>query len=605
MEENEALLSRTGTKSLTDYLALSHAIEQEIRAHPPSKHTLKLAFLTSFTVKALTEIMRVESYTEGIAVDVYLGGYNQYAQEILDQKSGLYGFNPDLIVIFIDTRSLMGDFYLLPYYLTEQQRKDWVDEKYAHLLALIRHVKESSHAHILLHNFTPPLHSPLGILENKQPFGCVESIQTLNARLREAAKNDPRLFLFDYDAFCSDVGKRAVIDEKMYYLADMRISWELMPALCRAYLGYIKPLLSMSRKCIVLDLDNTLWGGIIGEDGLDSLAVGPTPEGRPFMEFQQYLLSLLQRGVLLAINSRNNPEDALQVFRQHEYMVLKENHFASIQINWNDKIANLKQIAAEINIGLDSLVFIDDDPANRALVRNALPEVLVVDLPADPALYVTTIAGLNEFNTLQLTEEDLKRTTSYAAQRLRTEFKATTNLEEYLHGLATVLMIEPIESHSIPRISQLTQRTNQFNMTGRRYQEDQIKRLVATGRFHIWSCGVKDRFGDYGVIAAIIVEQTDSATWRIDNFLMSCRVIGRRIEDGIISFAVQEAIRRGIVTLRGECILSDKNAPAKGFYERCGFTARGKEQDTETWEYDTKKGFVSPDCLQTIIKGTT
>jgi len=320
----------------------------------------------------------------------------------------------------------------------------------------------------------------------------------------------------------------------MYYLADMRLDSRYMPDLCDAYLMYLKPFLSFIKKCIILDLDNTLWGGIIGEDGIGGIKLGPTPEGRPFMDFQKHLLSLFQRGVLLAIASRNNLEDALKAMREHPHMVLREEHFASMRINWDDKISNIKAIAEEINIGLDSMIFIDDDKTNRERVKKALPEVLVVDLPEDPALYARTLMEIDDFSTLQLTEEDRKRGEAYTAQRHRADLRKGADLSDYLESLKTVVKIGVANPATIGRIAQLTQKTNQFNMTTKRYLEADIVRKAESGHFLILSLGLKDKFEDMGIIGVAIVE-TAADAWRIDNFLMSCRAIGRKAEEAFLA----------------------------------------------------------------------
>ncbi|MEK6875912.1 MAG: HAD-IIIC family phosphatase, partial [Nanoarchaeota archaeon] len=328
---------------------------------------------------------------------------------------------------------------------------------------------------------------------------------------------------------------------------------------------YIKPMMSLSKKCIVLDLDNTLWGGIIGEDGLEGIKLGPTPEGRPFMEFQQYLLSLFNRGVILAINSKNNYDDAIEVFRKHPHMALKEEHFAAMQINWNDKIENMKAIADELNIGTDSFVFIDDDKANRQMIREAFPEINVVEMPEDQSLYLKTLMGLNDFNTLQITEEDKKRGHMYVQQRRRTEFqKSTANLADFLKSLNIVVTAEKANKFNIPRISQLTQKTNQFNMATKRYMEEEIKKLAEDKNFLIFSVKVEDKFGDNGITGAAIVKKGKDA-WNIDTFLLSCRVIGRKVEETLLAYIAREAKKAGANRLTADFIPTKKNSVAKDF----------------------------------------
>ncbi len=595
------MMSSKEIRGIADYFNLYKKMKQEIEdVNLQSEKIIKVAILSSFTTKGIKETLFVKCCELGIPVMFHVGDYNQYAQEILNKNSGLYKFNPDLIIIFIDTKVIMGELYFLPYQISDEQRKDWVDEKLKEIQSLVQKIKERSSAKILFHNFELPFYSPLGIVENKQKFGFIESVETLDINLRDVFKNDIQVFIFDYNSFCSKVGKENIVDYKMYYIGDMKLNLQYIPELCDEYLSYIRPLLSISRKCIVLDLDNVLWKGIIGEDGLEGIKLGPTPEGRPFLEFQKYLLSLFNRGVILAINSKNNLDDALKVFREHPYMILKEKHFAAMQINWDDKISNMKAIAEEINIGLDSLVFIDDDKLNREMIRDALPEVLVVDLPEDTSLYLKALMEINDFNTLQITPEDRRKGQMYAEQRKRRDFqKVATDIIEYLKRLGLVVTIEKANPFNIPRISQLTQKTNQFNMTTRRYLEEKIKRFVRNDNFLVVSVKVEDKFGDNGITGVAIIEKGVNK-WRVDTFLLSCRVIGRRVEETLIAYILEEAKKEKANILIGEFIPTKKNIPAKGFYKNNGFKLVKKDNKTETWEYDIMKDYKFPDFIKVI-----
>ncbi|MEK6868886.1 MAG: HAD-IIIC family phosphatase, partial [Nanoarchaeota archaeon] len=548
------------------------------------------------------EVLSVKCNELGINCDFYVGRYNQYSQEILGKNSGLHKFKPDLAILFIDARSIFGNNYLVPYGMDDKQRKTFAEEKLQEIKSLVEKLKSNSNGKILLHNFEVPTFSPLGILENRQKFGFTESIETLNSGLRDAFKNDKQVFVFDYDTFCSRIGKDNIIDYKMYYLGDMKLNIQYMPELCNEYMMYIKPMMSLSKKCIVLDLDNTLWGGIIGEDGLEGIKLGPTPEGRPFMEFQQYLLSLFNRGVILAINSKNNYDDAIEVFKKHPHMALKENNFAAMQINWNDKIENMKAIADELNIGTDSFVFIDDDKANRQMIREAFPEINVVEMPEDQSLYLKTLMGLNDFNTLQITEEDKKRGHMYVQQRRRTEFqKSTANLADFLKSLNIVVTAEKANKFNIPRISQLTQKTNQFNMATKRYMEEEIKKLAEDKNFLIFSVKVEDKFGDNGITGAAIVKKGKDA-WNIDTFLLSCRVIGRKVEETLLAYIAREAKKAGANRLTADFIPTKKNSVAKDFYKNSGFNLAEKTKDIEMWEYDLKKDYKFPNFIKFLEK---
>ena len=586
--------------SISDYFNLYKKLKNKSNNGEDKK--LKIAVLSSFTANGIKEVLFVKCHELGIDCDFYVGGYNQYSQEILDANSGLHKFEPDLAILFIDARSIFGNNHLLLYNTDENQRKRFVEEKLNEIKSLTEKLKSDSKAKILLHNFEVPLFSPLGILENKQKFGFIESVEALNSKLRDAFKNDKQVFVFDYDAFCSKIGKNNAIDYKMYYLGDMKLNPQYVPELCQEYMAYIKPLMSITKKCIVLDLDNTLWGGIIGEDGLGGIKLGPTPEGRPFMEFQQHLLSLFNRGVILAINSKNNYDDAMEVFRKHPHMALKEDNFAAMQINWDDKIVNMKAIAEELNIGTDSFVFIDDDKANRQMIREAFPEINVVEMPEDPSLYLKTLMDMNDFNTLQITEEDRKRGHMYVQQRKRTEFqKISTNLTEFLKSLNMVVTAEKANKSSIPRISQLTQKTNQFNMTTRRYMEDGIKKLAEDKNFLVFSVKVEDKFGDNGITGAAIVKKGKDA-WSIDTFLLSCRIIGKKVEETLLAYLAREAKKAGAKKITADFILTKKNSVAKGFYKSSGFNMAKKEDEKEVWEYNLEKDYKFPNFIKFVEK---
>ena len=572
MKKYKAAISSEKGKGIADYFRLyRNILRNDMYTPPDHADAVKIAILSSFTVTGIKETLFVKCCELGIHPDIHVADYNQYSQEILNPDSGLYEFNPDLIIVFIDTATILGQQYLLPYCFSDKQREDWVGETLRELEMLIRQVKITSSAKILLHNFEVLLHSPLGIHESKREFGMVEAVQVLNNRLRSAYKTDSQVFCFDYDSFCAKIGKQNIVDYKMYYLGDMKLNPKYIPRLCDDYLAYIKPF-SAIRKCIVLDLDNTLWGGIVGEDGMEGIRLGPTPEGKPFVEFQKYLLSLFKRGMILSVNSRNNSDDALRVFREHPYMILKEEHIAAWQINWNDKVFNIKAIAEEINIGTDSMVFIDDDKFNREMVKEALPEVLVVDLPEDHSCYLKTLMEVNDFNSFQFTREDGKRGEMYAQERKRRQHKRNAGgITEYLKSLDIVVAVERPNNFSIPRISQLTQRTNQFNLTTKRYSEEKIRQFAEGNNYICNAISVKDKFGDNGLVGVVIILK-DGEAWILDSFLLSCRVLGRDIEKAILAYILREAEKAGAEKVFAEYIPTQKNMPAGNFYKQNGFT---------------------------------
>ncbi len=560
---------------------------------------IKIAILGSSTLEGLREVLDVKCRIQGLFPSFYLASYNQYNQEILNENSSLYKFNPDLTIIWINIDSVLSENFYFPYRLTPEERKKLIDDNFLNIKNLIRTFTTKTSSKVVLHNFRVPVRSSLGILEYKQNYGFNESIRNLNQRLFDEYKSNTQVFVFDFEGFLSRLGKSLVEDEKLRYSADMRIRNDFIPYLCEEYMGYIKPMKSLVRKCLVLDLDNTLWGGIVGEDGFDGVQLGPKPPGNAFVEFQKRILSLYERGVILAINSKNNPEDALKVIREHPYMVLREKHFAAIKLNWNNKAANIKEIAKELNIGLNSLVFLDDDQTNRALVREMVPEVLTIEMPKDPSLYAQTLMNINDFNILQLTEEDKKRGRMYAEQRKRRELESSTvDLTDFLKKLKLKVKISEANSFTIPRISQLTQKTNQFNMTTRRYLEEDIKKFVDSDDFWVYSAEVKDRFGDNGLTGVTIVKKSGDSLI-IDTFLLSCRVIGKRVEDALLAFIIKKAKKECFRELIGEFIPTRKNVPAKDFYSKSNFKLLKKEDKGEIWSFDLENlDFPFPDFIE-------
>lgn len=554
-----------------------------------SPKKIKIAIISSFTFDLITKRLNEACEAARVSSEIYLGKYGQHIQEIMQSGSGLYDFHPDVVIVFIDTKALLGNLFFEPYTISDEERRIHIQENFSEIKTLIQTLLAKTSAKIILHNFEVPQYSPLGILENKQKFGFGESIQFLNAELRDAYKFHDRVFVFDYENFVSKLGKQEAEDPKMYYLADMKLDFRHFPALAYEYMSYIKPILSLTKKCLVLDLDNTLWGGVVGEDGVSGVKLGPTPEGKPFLEFQKYILNLFKRGIILAINSKNNIEDVLELLRKHPSMILREEYFAAMKINWNDKISNMKDLAQELNIGLDSFVFLDDDKANRELVKLFLPEVEVVDMPDDPALYVRTLSSLNSLNMLQMTDEDRDRGLQYATQRKRKESEATfKDIESFLRSLNVKVFVLKSEDAHVARIAQLTQKTNQFNLTTKRYHEDQIRDFVRSKEYVVRCVRVEDKFGDYGLTGVYIIKK-DKKIWVIDTLLLSCRVLGKNVEFGIMAGIIAEARKAGAETLIGEFFPTKKNLPANNFLKNCAFTLQGKSAAQETWIFDVRK----------------
>jgi FkbH-like protein len=322
------------------------------------------------------------------------------------------------------------------------------------------------------------------------------------------------------------------------------------------------------KKCIVLDLDNTLWGGIVGEDGIDGIALSVQSPGNSFIAFQQALLDYYNRGIILAINSRNNPDDAWNVIKNHPNMILKEHHFASARINWSDKATNIREIAKELNIGLDSMVFFDDDATNREMVKALVPEVTVPDLPVSPKEYTRFLNSLTYFDTDIITDEDKMRGNLYVTERLRKEEeKNFSSQDDFLKSLSLELTIFENNSSCLPRLSQLTEKTNQFNTLKRPLSEQEILSYVRSDKYLVFHASLHDIFGDHGVILFSLIEKSEKI-WNIKSLLMSCRVFGRGVEDAFLSYINVKAQKVGVTKITIESEETQKNVPAREFIQK-------------------------------------
>jgi len=553
---------------------------------------IRIAILGGFTLNGLEETMRVKCDEKKIQCTTHVSGYNQYNQEILDEKSQLYKFSPDITFLIIDSRTILGKLFLNPYSVSIEERKQFVQNKSEEIINLAKSLVEKSKSKLVISNFSVPSYSPIGINETREEFGLHDMVRVLNENIKIGLSIEPEIFIYGLNSFVTRFGENNVFDYKQYFYGDVRISLDYIPYLAEELVGYIKAVLGLNKKCIVLDLDNTLWGGIVGEDGFEGIKLGDSPVGRAYTEFQHNLLALNQRGILLAINSKNNFDDAMQIIKDHPNMVLKEDNFVCIRINWNDKVVNMKEISDELNIGLDSMVFFDDDPVNREYVKSNLPEIQTVDI-SDPSNFSKILKSINDFQMLKITDEDMTRNKMYLEQRKRTELKTQVgDLQDFLKQLNISVKIKNADSFTIPRISQLTVKTNQFNLTTRRYQEEDIRKFSRDKDKIVECAQVEDKFGDNGITGVYIINKDNKQEWTIDTFLLSCRIIGRGVEDGMLHQIIEKARKEGVSKIRGEYIKTKKNKPAENFFPTFGFKKEGN-----FWIFDTKNHFKKPQHL--------
>lgn len=557
------------------------------------KH-IRISLLSSFTINGLKETLQVKCDETKIDSQTFVSGYNQINQEILNPTSDLYSFNPDLSFLFMDIRHLFGDYFYFPYDLKDEERKKLIKNKFDEISNLIETFTKNSNSKLVVCNFGIPSFSHYRIFETKMEYGFKEMINDLNNQLSNFIKNNDSVYLYDFNGFIQKFGENNVFNYREFFFGDVQVSIHYIPFLAYELMGYVKALLGQSRKCIVLDLDNTLWGGVVGEDGFEGIKLGENGVGKAFSDFQKLLLSFNKRGIILAINSKNNPGDAMEVIKNHPNMILKEENFASLRINWNDKVSNMREIAHELNIGLDSMVYFDDDPVNQEFVKQNLPSVLTISLPKDPTDYSKCLMSLNDFDSLKITRDDLSRRKMYYDEKQRKTLQnVSTNLDDFLKQLNIKIEILKPDQFTIPRISQLTLKTNQFNLTTRRYQEEQISEFSKNDKYFVGCAKVEDKFGDNGITGVFIINKENDKIWILDTFLLSCRIMGRKIEDAILAFVLQKAKELGVTKVIGKYIPTNKNMPCENFLKDFGF-----QQVNNEWIFNPQKSIEIPSHLE-------
>ena len=537
----------------------------------PVKARRRIAVLGSGVLDFWAGLLRPALFGFDIGCEILTGEYDQYQQEIRDPSSRLAKFRPEIVVLAVNWRSLgLLDETADP----AATVRNLIDG----LAALWRTCQHRYRAAVIQLNFEIPEVDPLGRLSAASPGGRARVIHTLNLELWDAAQQ-ARVAVLDVEQLAAATGKRNWSDPGMWIAAKQYPTTDAVPLLTRNLAALVRAVCGLTSKCAVLDLDGTLWGGVIGEDGLDGIRLGGDAEGEAYTAFHQYLLGLRRRGIPLAVCSKNNEDDARSVFRRHPETVLKEDDFAVFLANWEPKPDNLKKIAAMLNIGVDSLVFLDDNPVERNLVRRELPEVEVPELPDDPARYAEALHATYLFESLSLTDEDRRRADTYRDNVLRTELAAgSTNLDDYLVSLRMKVDLRPFDETNLPRIVQLINKTNQFSLTTRRTTASEVMAWMQDPACYTQFMRLQDRFGDSGVTGAMVAVR-EGETLRIVNWLMSCRVLGRRIENLMLASLMQHARRAGAAAVIGEYLPTAKNGQTAELFDRFGFERIEERED--------------------------
>jgi FkbH-like protein len=545
-----------------------------------AKQTIRVAILSDAASQQFVPLVKVLFHDNGVGAEIYEGPFDAIELEALNPSSGLYAFHPDVIVLANCVQALARRYY-------EHRGEDFLEETAGRMGHSWAALQAHSPAWIVQCNFPLPCERAFGHYDLKVPHSLRAGVQALNSRIAERARENRSVLICDVESLASMSGLRQWFDDRLWYMSKIFCNPECLPMVAEALVQIVLSTMGRVVKCVILDLDNTLWGGVVGDDGPLGVAIGPHGDGEPFYHFQHFLRSLKARGILLAVCSKNNPETALAAFRDNAEMVLKREDFAAFVANWENKADNIRRIRETLDIGFDSIVFLDDNPFERNLVREFLPDVIVPEMPEDPADYVRAVAGLNLFETSSYSSEDGARTELYRQEAGRRELQSTfADIGEFLQSLDMTIQVARFDRDRIPRIAQLFQRSNQFNLTTRRRNEAECERMMLGERCLPLYASLSDRFGDHGLISVVVLEWGEDGV-QISDWLMSCRVLSRGVEQFLMTRVVELARQRGLGRIAGEYIPTPKNAMVKDFYAQFGFVKVAEQDGRSRWLLDT------------------
>jgi FkbH-like protein len=575
-----------------DYTAAAAAarkLKKLRKAGAKSAAAARIAVLGSTTTDQLAQFLDLTLFALNIDAEIYEAPYGLLRQEILDPGSELYRFAPQFVFLATTRRDLGPP----------PAPNGTADEAEAAVTAAVDEWEslwqvayERLGCQIVQNNFDAPPWRPFGSLEASHPGAPGWFVDAVNRGL--AARAPRWVSIHDLDGLAAAVGRWSWGDERFFHIAKLPCSPEHLTAYAHGVAALVSARLGRARKALVLDLDNTLWGGVIGDDGLAGVALGQGEAvGEAYVAFQRYVKALRDRGVILAVCSKNEDGNAREPFEKHPEMVLKLSDISCFVANWEDKAANIRRIAQELNIGLDSLVFVDDNPAERKIVRDLVPEVAVPEMPVDPADYVRALDKHRYFETATLSAEDFKRTEYYVANAARRQIATDAgDIEAFLRSLDMKGWIGAIGEMEFDRSVQLIGKSNQFNLTTRRHAAPDIQRMLDSPDWETRVVKLADRFGDNGLISVLLAKAEGDAL-AVDTWLMSCRVLKRGVEPLLLNEIVAMARTRGLKAVTGEYIPTAKNGLVKDHYENLGFAKTGEDADGRTtWRLDVDESWT-------------
>ena len=550
---------------------------------------LKLALLGDSATQLLSQALRGAAYDEGFDLQIWEADFGQVERQVFDEGSELYAFEPSIVVIFQSAHKLLGTYNKLKpeaFSLLADNRMDLVGNMYSQL-------KEKLNARIIYYNYTEINDAVFGSYSNKVASSFPFQLRKLNYRLMEFAAATPDFFVCDLSTIQNQYGKSAIFQSSIYINTEMVLGVDTLPEVAVKTLDIVKALNGRFKKCVILDLDNTTWGGIIGDDGLENIQIGSLGIGKAFSEFQYWVKKLQKRGIIVAVCSKNTESIAKEPFEKHPDMVLRLEDIAVFVANWETKVDNIRHIQSILNIGFDSMVFLDDNPFERNIVRENIAGITVPELPEDPAEYLEYLYTLNLFETVSYSGEDAERTKQYQVEAQRAVLQKSFGSEdEFLQSLEMVSVVEPFTKFNTPRVAQLSQRSNQFNLRTVRYTEADIESMADNKAYAPFTFTLVDKFGDNGLICIIILKKESADTLFIETWLMSCRVLKRGMEDFTLNTIVNYAKDNGFAYLKGEYIPTPKNEMVKDHFKKLGFREAGSYWQLDVAAHENKKCFI-------------
>jgi FkbH-like protein len=532
----------------------------------------RIAVLGDAATQHYTSALAAALKLRGCWPDIYEAEFDMIQQEVLDETSPLYARRPQFVILFHCVQSLAGRFY------AASNKANFADDYVTSLRELWETLTSRLQCTVMQHNFAVPLDRPYGNQTGLLAGTFAGAVMRINTRLNDIAANSG-VRLIDSEFQSAYFGKRHWFDERLWCQARQALSPTFLPPLAKSVSDTVMAELGAGVKCVVLDLDNTLWGGILGDDGLEGIEIGPAEVGLAFHRFQRSLVELKNRGLLLAICSKNNHDNVMAVLREHPDMVLRKDDFVAVVANYDDKASNLIALQKILSLGFDSFVFLDDSPYERDLVRQAFPKIQVPNLPEDAANFTAELARWNVFESKPATAEDLERLSYYQQDIERSAIRSKySGLNDFLVDLAMRAEVLPFDAFTLPRVQQLVQRSNQFNLTTIRHNEAALKTYASDTRYSCFCLRLVDRLGDNGIIAVVIL-RLEGSDLVVDTWIMSCRVLGRQVEELTVNLMLERAKAMGCRRVLGRYIPTAKNGLVRDLYSRLGFAEAGTDDE--------------------------